>query len=1064
MTEWGFCHTTFISSQEKERNMNNNTELNDSPRSYIYNFEHSNTDVQFLPIQIVDGNTDINSIQLPFHLSSSIRLQSQQKYRNKSGFTGQSGIEYIRISTLTEFLTHARVDVSASLFQDNYRGKNRMIESDVLVFDIDNHLPLQPELLEDESLHLTIEKFGALFKDYEFLISTSLNHQKVKDDLFARHKFHVFMALGRKITDESEIAELIQKLDYYIKSQTHNYGSIEMGSNADYSLIDGSVGGHSQVWGNEDTTIYYNKGGSIYDLLYEKDFSDDYRGYIRNSGEQKYRRFKENQTAAGDYEIGKSNLLDDFDYINIISRIGKNRFYDIAFKVGGSSGYYMGICDFHEDDKASLQIFENGGYNCFGCGKSGISALQYESDKTGQSISDIRKKYLKELGDVTHQDFLIWLDEKGKLKNTLNDDSDAVSVEIYKNLVQAAEDENLDGNDKDEYFLYITKTGSIRADRELYDVLERMNQKHAILSHSGKINVMCRETSRNSEYKQFTWPSIDDFKKRYRNDRYFVRTFNKKKEPIFKEMDIGTIWELWEHRRQYDGIDFWPYDDRSSRYDDDEIIWDYWDDWSSAAKENGWVGEKVKRGLSKFMDIGVLNGLSTNKQHDDALKGCDLYLTHISENILGNYTGANHNRFYDYFISWMSRTLTHHGQDRIKIVPVLKGKQGCGKGICISRFGELFGKHFLHVQESRTITHNFNMQLMDALLVYVNEAVFAGNKQTMNRLKGLITEDELQLEEKYLPAFTGRSHLRFIYSSNEDWVVPIEWDNRRYWMLECGDKYVGNSKSYDYFNNLMKQWNVIGRESLYKFLTSDKIMDMASEIRFEYDMPATSAASHQLIQTDDVYGWIHQILIRGGHYYIDDDRHKVVKHWEGKGNYDNSFSITPIFEDYKQFCRDKGITYKDTEHALSGAINKISNKMKWPFRSHKINADLAKRTGSTRTVWQFGNLDTIREIWVKELFTGSYEDAGFVLETKDNLEDFVDSENITDEFDMPPERKSKFDSFVFDSESESGDERKKVIDAMTHALEDSGPDSDELESDESESNGDELEDYFKDLK
>ena len=237
--------------------MNNNTELNDSPSISIYKIHHSDTGIHYSPLEIVDGNTDINSISLPFHLSTSIRLQSQQRYRNKSGFTGQSGIDYIRISTLTEFLKHARVDVCASLFENNYRGKGRMIETDVLIFDIDNHLPKQSDLLEDESLHLTIDKFGALFKDYDFLISTSLNHQKVKGDLFARDKFHVFMPLDRKITRESEVAELLQKLDYYIKSQTHDYGYIEMGSDDDYSLIDASVGGHSQVWGNVDTCIYY---------------------------------------------------------------------------------------------------------------------------------------------------------------------------------------------------------------------------------------------------------------------------------------------------------------------------------------------------------------------------------------------------------------------------------------------------------------------------------------------------------------------------------------------------------------------------------------------------------------------------------------------------------------------------------------------------------------------------------------------------------------------------------------------------------------------------------------
>ena len=992
--------------------MNNNIDLENTPSSSsnIYISEHLESDIKYSLLPIIDGNTQITEISCPFSLSTSIRQQKQMRYRNKTGFTGQSGYEYARMGTLTEFIKHARIDVSGSLFKDNWRGADRFIQSDVLIFDIDNYMPLQKSLMDDESLHLTIEKFTAMFVDYDFVISTSLNHKKQKDDASARDKFHVFMGLGRVITDASEIEELIQKVDYFIKSHTHDYGKIEIGSDEDYSLIDGAIGENSQIWGNEDTTIYYNKGGSIYDLLYQETFSNNYSGYTRDSGKHRNRRFKENQTAVGDYELNKNNLLTDWDYVNIISRKNLNHFYDIAYKTG--TGYFMGYCKLHDDDEASLQIFENGGYNCLGCGKKGISALGYESEKTGESTGKIRNRYIKELKDITKQDFLIWLDDNNKLKkDTADGDDDSVDEKLNEVFDASVVEEGLNEEDRDEYFLFITKTGSMRANKELYEILGDMNKKHAILSHSGQIKVMCRETSRNSEYKEFVFPSIDDFKKRYKNERYLVRKFDKKNKPILSEMDIGTAWELWEHRRQYDGIDFYPYDDRSNRYDDDDVIWDYWDDWESATQENGYMGESVKRGLQKFMDIGVLNGLSTITQDTDALQGCNQYIHHLRENILGNYKGENHARFLRYLISWMSKTLTHHGKDRIKIVPVLKGRQGCGKGIMASRYGELFGKHFLHIQNSNQVGQRFNMQMMDALLVYVNEAVFAGNKETMNQLKGLITEDEIQLEQKYLPAFMGKSHLRFIYSSNEDWVVPIEWDNRRYWMLECGDFLSGTNKA-DYFDNLMKQWNMIGRESLYKYLTSDKIMDMAAEVRFEIEMPQTSASSHQLIQTDDVMGWINSVLEKGGHYIYDGGTARTIA-WAGKGNLDNRFSITDIMADYVKFNRDRGITYKSSSKQLSERLGVISKQMGWGFNKTRITKILADSDydGGT-TVWDFDNIDKITEIWVKELFNGSFEEAGFATESSDNLDDFTDGKD--DDLDMPEHRKNRFKDFNFD--------------------------------------------------
>ena len=62
------------------------------------------------------------------------------------------------------------------------------------------------------------------------------------------------------------------------------------------------------------------------------------------------------------------------------------------------------------------------------------------------------------------------------------------------------------------------------------------------------------------------------------------------------EMDIGTAWELWEHRRQYDGIDFHPYDDRSSRYDDD-VVWDLSDLFSSSSCSTIWQLASSTKGL-----------------------------------------------------------------------------------------------------------------------------------------------------------------------------------------------------------------------------------------------------------------------------------------------------------------------------------------------------------------------------------------------------------------------------------------------------------------------------------
>ena len=998
--------------------MNNNTESSVTGSISIYSREDST----FSPLEITDGNTEINRVKNSFHLSTS------NQYRDETGFTGQSGIAYQKVTTLTDFHRMVTLDVSGSLFRDNYRGSGRMIKSDVLVFDIDNHSNKDADLFENYDLHLTIDKFTKIFEDYEFFVATSLNHQTQKGKQGPRDKFHVFMSLGEDITDCGKYDELLEMIDYYIKSQIHDYEQIEVGGKEDYSLIDGAVGHYSQIWGNRETNVYYNEGASIYGLLLETNFSDDFTGYTRDSRKRGNRRFKEDSTFSSNYESDKDNLLKDWDYINLISRFGHGRFYEIAYKMGG--GYYMGYCDLHDDNKASLQIFQNGGYNCFGCGSSGISALGYEARKTGKTTSKIRHELVDELRDLHHQDYIIWLNKKEQkvenhkekremneeLKKQIEDEHEndlEGQMKITEQEVTSSKSDNsddvvevIDEDDYqqrliDEYCVALTNDNSSYVNIETYEALEEMNIKHAILSQDGILTIMVWETNRHSDYKELKFSSLPDFKNRYKNRRHKVMRY-KKGKPVVTSTYISALWELWEHRRQYDGIDFWPYDERNHRYDDDEYIWDFWDEWQTATKENGWSGDSQKRGLVKFLDTDKLESIESminngDKQYQTALQGCSLYIKHISDVILGKYKDTNkHKDMLNYMVSWMSRCLTNHGDDRVKVAVVLQGRQGSGKGMMVSRFGEIFGRHFLHIQDSGVLTNNFNIHMMDKLLVYVNEAVFAGNKQTMNRLKGLLTEDEIQLEAKYMNSFTGRSYLRFIYSSNEDWVVPIEWDDRRYWVIEVSDRYVNKRDSREYFGELMGQWRSGGKESLYKFLTSDTIMNLAKNVDYEFDRPRTAASSWQLLQTEPILGWFHNLLTMGGHSDWSENGNGGIKPWDVTGDsYCNKWSIKVIHDDYRIFIRDRGnMNWNIVDKGvLSRRLNQFSNKYGFQFRSHRVNKNTKKNADSSGSNWEFGPLEQLKDAWVKNVWGGDWDEAFGREEKDDNLDDFVEGDD-----------------------------------------------------------------------
>ena len=933
-------------------------------------------------------------ISFPFHLTIS------NQYRNTYSInprTEGERIWFVPINSLIDFSYAGRTDCSQAKFEGNHRCSKFYLQSDCLVFDIDNDDKGVSEYWDDFSNHLTIEKFTELFKEYEFLISTSENYQKPKewrdknDNLLEvrdpRDKFHVFMPLGRIITDYTEYNELVKKMSYYLKEDKPQ------------PLIDEALGAASLIFGNRNTQIFYNKGGSIYGMLNQEDFSDSFRRHLGNRKERGYSGQGKNQADNSALGTNTGSSTNNWDFINIVEPLGGvYNFYQIDKRyIGDGRGYWSAYCELHDDTESSLLVFNDGGFECRGCKKSGGSALYYESLKTGNPVGKIREQYCKDLG-ISRNDFRL---ERMK--------------DRFKGLDQ--EDENDDRSDdsgesdaeSDGFEFPITSTNDTYVDMETYEQLRKLNLSHAVLSQDGNTNVMLYETTRHSDDKEIKYSAFPDFRNRYKNRKVRYKYFKSKivdgeqvQIPVYGVRDIGTLWENWDERRQYDGLDFHPYDERKEY--SWEVQWDMWDDWETADDSNNWKGQIVKRGLNKFMDLDTLNLLTTGRQFEESRDGCSLYLDHIDQVICGNYQGRKREALGHYLICWMSKCLTTHGKDRVKVAPVLQGRQGTGKGTMVSLFGEIFGRHFLHIQNSSRLTDNFNIHMMDKLLVYVNEAVFGGNRSVMNMLKGLLTEDEIQLEAKYMNSFTGRNHLKFIYSSNEDWVVPVEWDDRRYLVIDISDQYTNNPNAREYFTQLRKQWyNGNGKEHLYKFLTSDQIMKQADELNYEYDRPKTTASVDQLLQTDPVVSWLQQLFLDEGHDFEDINGNIKRAFWS-KDEW-NTFPVEHLYSDFQKFNRSAGRKWSGIPATLSKRLKDIHSQNGILFRSNRISGTKSQKlfyTPKYTSVWEFGPLDEVKEIWV-DRFWGGDELAAW------GVEDIAESES-TDDLKLEGEPKIDQDS------------------------------------------------------
>jgi hypothetical protein len=236
---------------------------------------------------------------------------------------------------------------------------------------------------------------------------------------------------------------------------------------------------------------------------------------------------------------------------------------------------------------------------------------------------------------------------------------------------------------------------------------------------------------------------------------------------------------------------------------------------------------------------------------------CSRYKVHMRSVLC-----SGNKEHYEYLWNWMARAVQQpHRQAEVAIV--LQGARGTGKGIFVRLFGELFGSHFLHITSSKHLVGNFNAHLRDTIVLFCDEALWAGDPSAGSVLKGLVTEPVVPIEGKGVDVELGPNMLHIMMASNSDWVIPAGAQERRFFVLKVSDKYAQNHR---YFSSLLKQMDEGGREALLHELLETDLTHWNPRL-----VPQTEGLRDQQIQTlDPLASFMLQCLtdgMFGDHWY-----------------------------------------------------------------------------------------------------------------------------------------------------------------------------------------------------
>jgi phage/plasmid-associated DNA primase len=206
---------------------------------------------------------------------------------------------------------------------------------------------------------------------------------------------------------------------------------------------------------------------------------------------------------------------------------------------------------------------------------------------------------------------------------------------------------------------------------------------------------------------------------------------------------------------------------------------------------------------------------------------------------------------------WMARMMQQPGTKPGTAI-ILSGAQGSGKGIIIDILRKIVGKQYVHqVQNPNEITGDFNSALLQCLLLFVDEAVWGGDKQTDNMIKKIITEETITINAKYQEPIQVQSYVNAIFATNNDLPVNCKGIQRRYVSLETKGTYAGgnNEVSTKYFKAIRDVPIEIFAHFLYKLdITPFNPRDIVK---------TDALREHQAISMEVHHKWLNECLSRG---------------------------------------------------------------------------------------------------------------------------------------------------------------------------------------------------------